>query len=123
MQYKENAEVVTSDGRKVGEIERVVIEPKSKEVTHLVVRKGFIFTSDKVVPVDRIDRAAGDQVVLKGAETAEDFPDFIEIDYIPVEEPGRPPHPSTTYAQQSIWYHTSPSTAWWAPIPVIYRPM
>ncbi len=118
MQYRKDAEVITSGGKIVGEIERVVIEPKSMEVTHLVVRKGLIFTSDKVVPVDRIESATEDKVVLKkGVETAQDLPDFVEVDYIPVEEPGSPPHPSTTYAEQSIWYRPSPSSAWWGAYP------
>jgi len=39
MQFKENAEVVTSSGDKVGRIDRVVIDPKSNELTHLVVKK------------------------------------------------------------------------------------
>jgi len=41
MQFNENAEVFTSTGEKVGRIDRVVIDPKSDELTHLVVKKGF----------------------------------------------------------------------------------
>ena len=38
MKFKENAEVLTSTGDMVGRIDRVVIDPKSNEVTHLVVK-------------------------------------------------------------------------------------
>jgi sporulation protein YlmC with PRC-barrel domain len=34
MQFKENSEVVTSVGEKVGRIDRVVIDPNSKEIRH-----------------------------------------------------------------------------------------
>jgi sporulation protein YlmC with PRC-barrel domain len=46
MQFKENAEVFTSTGEKDGRIDRVVIDPNSNELTHLVVKKGFLFTKD-----------------------------------------------------------------------------
>ena len=46
MQFKENARVITAGGQKVGRIDRVVLDPKSKELTHLVVKKGFLFTRE-----------------------------------------------------------------------------
>ena len=77
LQFKENAEVISSTGEKVGRIDRVVIDPKSDELTHLVVKKGFLFSDDKVVSIDLVDTAAEDQVVLKeGPQAPEDFPDF-----------------------------------------------
>ena len=57
MYFKENAEVVTSEGDKIGQIDRLVMDPRSKELTHLVVKKGFLFTKDKVVPLDCVESA------------------------------------------------------------------
>jgi sporulation protein YlmC with PRC-barrel domain len=65
MQFKENAEVLTSSGEKVGRIDRVVIDPKSKELTHVVVKKGFLFTKDKVVSVDHVETTNEDRILLK----------------------------------------------------------
>ena len=65
MQFKENAEVLTSTGDKIGRIDRVVIDPKSNEVTHLVVKKGILFTKDKVVPLEQVEAANGDEIILK----------------------------------------------------------
>ena len=74
MQFNENAEVQTASGEKVGRIDRVVMDPKSKELTHFVVRKGLIFTTDKVIPLDQVESADGDRVVLKaGAGEADDL--------------------------------------------------
>lgn len=57
MQFKEGTDVFTIDGDKVGSIDRVVIDPRNNEVTHLVVRKGFFFPTDKVVPMDLVRTA------------------------------------------------------------------
>jgi uncharacterized protein YrrD len=65
MQIKNNARVTLADGKDVGRIDRVVIAPQSKEVTHVVVRKGFFFTEDKVVPMNLIESATDEAVVLR----------------------------------------------------------
>ncbi|MEJ2167972.1 MAG: PRC-barrel domain-containing protein, partial [Desulfobacterales bacterium] len=89
MQFKENAEVVTSEGDKIGHIVRVVMDPGSRELTHLVVKKGFLFTKDKVVPLDLVETATENRVALKGGpQDPDDFPDFEETHYVPIEETG-----------------------------------
>ena len=68
MQFRKNAHVVTSTGKRVGRIHRVVIDPGSREVTHLVVAKGIVFKEDKVLPVEQVESTAEDTVTLqKGA--------------------------------------------------------
>jgi len=114
MQFKENAEVVTSTGDKVGRIDRVVVDPKSKELTHLVVKKGILFTKDKVVPLDQVHATNEDQVLLKeGPADPDDFPDFEETHYIPIEQ-------TEAYAERDFggirplaWYYPLPGGAWW----------
>ena len=44
MQFREGANVLTAN-RENGEVDRVVLYSKTKEVTHLV--KGFLFTEEK----------------------------------------------------------------------------
>jgi sporulation protein YlmC with PRC-barrel domain len=39
MQFKNNAEVFTSNGQEVGRINRVVLDPVTKEVTHVIIPK------------------------------------------------------------------------------------
>jgi uncharacterized protein YrrD len=86
VQFKEGAKVVTADGERVGTIDRVVLEPDTKEVTHLVVQKGFLFAEDKVVPMSLIGPATEDQVTLReDAGDLEKLPDFQESHYIPVD--------------------------------------
>jgi uncharacterized protein YrrD len=108
MQLKANAGVITANGDKVGEIDRVVIDPKTDEVTHIVIRKGFLFTEDKVVPVNWIS-TAGESVVLNATKTMVDsLPHFEETQYIPRTDRRYPEE----YAQPYYWY-PSASVNWW----------
>lgn len=115
MQFKENADVFTSDGQKVGRIDRVVIHPESKEVTHLVVKKGLLFTRDKVIPVDQIETATENDVALKAdAGKPEELTDFEEIQHIPVHDvPGLQRTAQPGYARPIAWYYTRPGVGWW----------
>jgi uncharacterized protein YrrD len=65
MEFKQNAAIVTSNGDAVGHIYRVVVDPETKVVTHIVVRKGFLFKEDKVVPISLIAEATDEQIKLR----------------------------------------------------------
>jgi len=87
MQFKENTPVYAADGEDVGTIDRVVLDPQTNEVSHIVVRQGWLFTEDKVVPTDLIDRATENQVRLRtDAGKLDDLPRFEETYYLPYEE-------------------------------------
>jgi sporulation protein YlmC with PRC-barrel domain len=87
MQFRQNASVYTVDGKKVGRIDRVVLDPQTKEVTHLVVRKGLLLTEDKVVPVDLIGAATDKGVTLReDVSNLEALPVFEETHYIQATE-------------------------------------
>lgn len=114
MLFKENVEVITSDGQKVGQLDRVVMDPRSKELTHLIVRKGFLFTEDKVVPFDFVETATEDRIVLKeGPQDPDDFPDFEETHFVPVEETEASEKYGTEGLSTLAWYYPLPGGAWW----------
>lgn len=103
MQFEQGADVYTAKGNKVGEIDRVVIDPKTHTVTHVVVQKGFLFTVDKVVPVSLIGPAIEDRVTLReNAGDLEALPDFEETDYVLSSEDKLFWYPPT----RSMWWHT-----------------
>src|SRR5688572_2211950 len=117
MKLKEDARVVTSDGQTVGHVDRVVMDPRTKEVTHVVVRKGFLFTEDKVVPIDLIAGVVDDQVQLRAdAGDLERLPDYEETTYIPLDELERSRVPPETLAPVTslYWYPPYPATGWGA---------
>jgi uncharacterized protein YrrD len=83
MEFKEGVHVYTADDKDVGTIDRVVLEPNTNEITHVVVRKGWLFTEDKVVPIRLIDTAVADRVQLRAdVEDWDDLPPFEETDYL-----------------------------------------
>ena len=109
MQFKANETVISTDGDKVGEIDRVVIDPKTDAVTHIVIRKGFLFTEDKVVPVDWISTAAGEPIVLDvSKDKIDSLPDFKETHYVRREGD----HFPEDYAPAYYWY-PSATVDWW----------
>jgi uncharacterized protein YrrD len=86
MQFKNDSKVYTASGQDVGHISRVVLNPKTKEVTHIVVQQGFLFTEDKVVPLDLIASATDQRVTLKAnAGDLSKLPPFEETHYVPLD--------------------------------------
>lgn len=103
MQFKEDAKVLTSNGEEVGRIDRIVIDPRSKDVTHVVVRKGWLFTEDRVIPTALFDEAYTDKIVLvDSVNDLEKFPEYEEIHYVPVNDQDTP-YPLGG-AQPFYWY-------------------
>ncbi len=74
--------VRTVDGEEIGKVERVIINPDSKEVDALVVHRGLILTRDVVVPLSLIQEAERDEVTLRiGSAQLAALPDFVERHY------------------------------------------
>lgn len=83
MRLKQHATVVTAEGNEVGRVDRVVMDPTTKEVTHVVVHKGFLFAEDKVVPISLIDAASEERVTLReDAGDLQALPVFEETHYV-----------------------------------------
>ena len=76
-------EVITKDGHRVGKVDRVVMDPRTLTVTHIVIHKGLFLTRDILVPVGDIDQASRRAVYLKvTAAELEKMPDFIEKEFV-----------------------------------------
>lgn len=116
MQFRKDAPVYTADGQDVGRIDRVVLDPRTDEITHIVVRKGWLFTEDKVVPVSLIDSATEERVQLRAdADKLDDLPEFEETRYIVTDErklDAAGELDTTPYAAPLYWY--PPTGAAWA---------
>jgi uncharacterized protein YrrD len=122
MILKEGAKVLAAEGEQVGQLDRVVVYPQRKEVSHIVVRKGLLFTEDKVVPVSLIDASTDDQVALReDAGNLEALPDFEEDHYLGVGETdsdGEQDQVPSLY-----WFPPVATTGWWyGPFPIAPRP-
>lgn len=114
MQFKDGTSVYTLDDQNVGHIDRVVLNANTKEVTHIVVRKGFLFTEDKIVPLNLIISATEEHVVLQvnDADDLHALPLFEETHYLPLDE--------TEYDE--VAYESEQSTpVYWYPPPMSWK--
>jgi uncharacterized protein YrrD len=77
--------VITSDGQKIGIIERVLLNPSGNFVEHVVVHRGITLSDDKVVARVAIERVDSSGVHLSiDADAAKTLPNF-EYTFIPGE--------------------------------------
>jgi uncharacterized protein YrrD len=104
MQIKDNALVVSSDGEHVGHIRRVVIDPRNDQIRDLVVRKGKLFTEDRVVPIELVTDTTGEQVRLNiTAAVAAKLEPFEETYYVAADGNGAK-LPPVALAPAYYWY-------------------
>jgi uncharacterized protein YrrD len=102
MQFHKGANVFTPDEEEIGQIDRLVIDPRNQEITHLVIRKGLLVSHSKVVPIEAITVGpAGNVTAMMNSDQFKDLPDFEEKDYVLVDEStsNDTSAPTTTY-----WY-------------------
>ncbi|MGF1597234.1 MAG: PRC-barrel domain-containing protein [Acidimicrobiales bacterium] len=104
MQFREGTEVRSASGDKLGDIERLVVDPSRDTITHLVISKGFLFPEERVVPVDIVASAGADEVLLNTTIQLDELPVFIETHYIDLEESAQRSHPTATTAPLAWGY-------------------
>lgn len=87
MDYKQGSSVYADNGDDVGTVDRVVMDPRTNEVTYLVVRKGVLFTEDKVLPISLVASSNDDGVILKAnAGNLDELPVYEETYYVPLDD-------------------------------------
>jgi uncharacterized protein YrrD len=122
MRFKKGADVYMSDDEKVGDIDRVVIDPLTDEITHLVVRKGFLFPEDRVVPISLVGSSTEDRVILKVVQDVEELPVFEQIHYIRTDQLQDTTPPKAGYVAPYYWY-PRPGMTWWGTMPYPLYPV
>lgn len=124
MEFQSGAKVVIAAGDTVGQVDRVVIDPRTKEITHIVVRKGRLFSKDRVLPVGLVAETNPDQVTLQPSVTKGELdrlPEFEETEYLLADEQDYMNRPQADAAMPTgtavmagttpalLWYPSSPS--------------
>jgi sporulation protein YlmC with PRC-barrel domain len=99
---RHGAAVFTSDGRRVGDLHAIVVDPSDNEVTHIVVNTGPHFPEPGFgapglveVPIGSMKGAEEDGVYLTvGREAFRRLPEYADRDHLPTDtaepEPGGP---------------------------------
>jgi sporulation protein YlmC with PRC-barrel domain len=104
MNIMEQGRIYTADGELVGRVERVVIDPLTNAVTHVVVRKGRFFTDDKVVPVEAIESATPERIELSPDVVHGELPSFETSHYVSyADDPEAVTTESELRARPLVW--------------------
>jgi osmotically-inducible protein OsmY len=68
-----------------GKLHKVVVDPHTQRVTDLIVERGFLLTTDRVLPVDVVERATEEGIYLSiFSEELGDYPEYHAVEF---EEP------------------------------------
>jgi uncharacterized protein YrrD len=120
MKFRQNSTVKSATGETLGRVSHFVIDPRSNEITHLVVEKGFLFMEDRVIPIESVASAVEDEILLapgRGSKP-EEFPLFESSYYI---RPGEYSTEPDLYPSQSAYYYYPPVPGMgsWGATPVV----
>jgi sporulation protein YlmC with PRC-barrel domain len=55
--------VFALDGR-IGHLHKVVVDPHTRRVSHLIVHRGFLLDEDRVVPVELVERSTAEGIIM-----------------------------------------------------------
>ena len=111
MKLKKGADVFSSVGEKIGSLDRVVLNPETKEVTHLVVEKGVLFTTNKVIPIEYVNMEVGDRITLeKTAEELKVLPSYDPHTYINLDKTD---YPDEEQNLEAIYWYPPLHYPWW----------
>ena len=114
MEFKKGTHVYTTDRQDVGTLDRVVLDPRTDAVSGLVIRKGWLFSEDKVVPMELVADATSDKITLRKTENdLQKLPVFEEHYYIPVaeDESGKTVYPGSY--PDPLYAYPPLGTSWW----------
>lgn len=87
MRYDLGAKVVSSDGKDVGKVDQLVLDPRSDTIRELVIHKGLLVQHDIIIPTSSVREAAGGDgdntlhLTLSSGEISR-LPQFEETAYV-----------------------------------------
>ncbi len=83
MDIQLGTDIIGSDGEKLGVVDSLVVEPRTGEIQAIIVRQGFFFPTDKIIPIDRVSAAESDKVHMNlSKREIEDLTEYMDAEYI-----------------------------------------
>jgi uncharacterized protein YrrD len=68
-----------------GKLHKVILDPHTQRVTDLIVERGFLLTTDRVLPLDLVDQATRESVTLSiSSQELSEYPEYRGVEF---EEP------------------------------------
>jgi sporulation protein YlmC with PRC-barrel domain len=81
------AQVVCRDGN-CGKLLKVVVDPDSGKITDLIVEKGFLLATNRIVPIAAVEQATEEEIHLSiGSDQFEEYPKY-HAEEIRIPAPG-----------------------------------
>jgi uncharacterized protein YrrD len=112
MQLRQDATIYSATKEELGRLDRIVLDPASGEVTHIVLRKGWFFQEDRVVPVQFIASEKESEIYLsEDVQDLEDLPLFEETHYV---DPGA----GDVQEEREAAAAAAPPLYWYPPVSV-----
>ena len=62
---KEGAKVLSRDGRHIGSVDKMIIDPHSQKATHFVIAKGLLVKERKIIPLDWVRNFGENEVSIE----------------------------------------------------------
>lgn len=103
------SDVFSKDHEKIGKVDRVVVDPQSHKLTHIVVGKGPFFASGHVVSTEDIESAEKGEIVLRKTidELEGNLPVFEETHFVKLGKGDQP------FEEVDALYWYPPVGGWW----------
>jgi len=112
LEVTNDTDVYTARDEHVGSVDRIVMDPATQRMTHVVVRKGLFLPEDKLIAVEDISTATPQRVNLRQDVSPDDLLPFVEQHYVPLDEADRLPEPDGEYRGMALaWYGPVGDTA------------
>lgn len=107
MDFELGSDIISSDGKKIGVVDSLVIDPKTGEVESLIVRKGLFFPTDRILPATAVAGAERHRVTVNLSEAdVENLEEYLDANYVmpPAGFYGAPGYmwPSTTVYNEGL---------------------
>jgi len=110
-EYTEGTPVISSDGNELGTVERLVVRPRDKEISHLVLSKGLLFPEERVVPASFVATASSAVVTLHQDVELDDLPLFEETHFLELDGDSARRSFPTAVAAPLIWAYPAVGSA------------
>jgi sporulation protein YlmC with PRC-barrel domain len=87
MRINLGTKVVSTDGKEVGKIDQLVVDPRTDRMQEFVIRKGFFVEHDVIIPIgwveDRVGNDDDDAIHLsKTADEVKRLPEFVAANFV-----------------------------------------
>jgi len=90
LEVTRDTDVYTASDEHVGSVDRIVLDPVTRRMSHVVVRKGLFFPEDKLIAVEDVSSATPERINLRQGLVADELQPFVEQHYVPLDDADQP---------------------------------